>query len=158
MSQERRKSGEERRECLQRESFPTFRGPSAKNNSETTDESRLSEYTAPGSGHVQTPEISDGEQLPQEWELEEPADTNAPSEEDILQRLDRIEKRLDAFENTSYTFLLYAKQLTDRTVSFFEDIFGLSSNDLTQIHDRLGINYNNKGDYPKAIRSKSWLN
>lgn len=128
-------------------------GSSVKGNSETTEGSHLSEYTASGSVNAQTPEISGGEQLPQEWELEEPADTDTPSEEDILQRLDRIEKRLDAFENTSYTFLLYAKQLTDRTVSFFEDIFGLSSDDLTQIHDRLGINYNNKGDYPKAIEA-----
>lgn len=94
-----------------------------------------------------------GERLPQEWELIETSNEDAIDEEDILQRLDRIEKRLDAFENTSYTFLLYAKQLTDRTVSFFEDIFGLSSGDLAQIHDRLGVNFNNKGDYPKAIEA-----
>ena len=67
-------------------------------------------------------QVPTGERLPQEWDLD--ADTReVPAEEDILQRLERIEKRLDAFENTSYTFLLYAKQLTDRTVSFFEDIF-----------------------------------
>ena len=93
------------------------------------------------------------ELLPQEWEIEESGTSDAPAEEDILQRLDRLEKRLDAFENTTYTFLLYAKQLTDRTVSFFEDIFGLSSGDLAQIHDRLGVNYNNKGDYPKAVEA-----
>ncbi len=112
----------------------------------------ISEYTRSHleSEATQTPQT--GELLPQEWELIE-TDENAIPEEDILQRLDRIEKRLDAFENTSYTFLLYAKQLTDRTVSFFEDIFGLSSGDLSQIHDRLGINYNNKGDYPKAIEA-----
>ena len=95
----------------------------------------------------------EGEQLIQEWDIEEPLDTDALSGDDILARLDRLEKRLDSFENTCYTFLLYAKQLTDRTVSFFEDIFGLSGGDLTQIHDRLGVNYNNKGDYPKAIEA-----
>ena len=93
-----------------------------------------------------------GERLPQEWEIDNSLSSEKmPTEEDIFQRLDRIEKRLDAFENTCYTFLLYTKQLTDRTVSFFEDIFGLSSGDLAQIHDRLGINYNNKGDYLKAV-------
>lgn len=99
------------------------------------------------------PEAGAGkEQLAQEWEIEESVPEPA-SEEDILQRLDRIEKRLDAFENTAYTFLLYAKQLTDRTASFFEDIFGLSRDDIAQIHDRLGVNYNNKGDYPRAIEA-----
>ena len=93
------------------------------------------------------------ERLPQEWEIEEPVAADAPSEEDIIQRLDRLERRLDAFENTSYTFLLYAKQLTDRTVSFFEDIFGLGREDLAQIHDRLGVNYNNKENYPRAIEA-----
>ena len=92
------------------------------------------------------------EHLPQEWEIDD-AFTSEISEDDVLQRLDRIEKRLAAFENTCYTFLLYAKQLTDRTMSFYEDIFGLGNNDLAQIHDRLGINYNNKGDYPQAIEA-----
>ena len=128
-----------------------FFGPSATQESAANNDTPISEYTASGPGNTQLPLPSGGELLPQEWELEEPTDSDAPSEEDILQRLDRIEKRLDAFENTSYTFLLYAKQLTDRTVSFFEDIFGLNSDDLAQIHDRLGINYNNKSDYPKAI-------
>lgn len=91
------------------------------------------------------------EKLVQEWEIAESVDEGELYEDDILQRLDRMEKRLDAFENTCYTFLLYTKQLADRTVSFYEDIFGLSREDLAQIHDRLGINYNNKGDYPKAI-------
>ena len=123
----------------------------------------LSEYvgseggqTVPASAASNPPvagSAGDREQLVQEWDIEEPLDTDAPSEDDILARLDRIEKRLDAFENTCYTFLLYAKQLTDRTVSFFEDIFGLSGGDLAQIHDRLGVNYNNKGDYPKAIEA-----
>ena len=92
-----------------------------------------------------------GERLPQEWDLESGGDS--PSDDDILARLDRIERRLDAFESTCYTFLLYAKQLSDRTVSFFEDIFGLGREDLAQIHDRLGVNYNNKDDYPQAIAS-----
>jgi tetratricopeptide (TPR) repeat protein len=91
------------------------------------------------------------ETLPQEWEIEETSAQDATSEEDTIQRLERLEKRLDAFENTAYTFLLYAKQLTDRTATFFEDIFGLSQNDIAQIHDRLGVNFNNKGDFPKAI-------
>jgi tetratricopeptide (TPR) repeat protein len=91
------------------------------------------------------------EVLPQEWEIDEPSSQDSTAEEDVFQRLDRMEKRLDAFENTAYTFLLYAKQLTDRTASFFEDIFGLSQNDIAQIHDRLGVNFNNKGDFPKAI-------
>lgn len=126
-------------------------GPSQSGNAPQRDP--LSEYTRTqleSDAHNASPQ---GEQLPQEWDLIETDDEGAPDEEDILQRLDRIEKRLDAFENTSYTFLLYAKQLTDRTVSFFEDIFGLSSGDLAQIHDRLGVNYNNKGDYPKAIEA-----
>lgn len=93
------------------------------------------------------------EHLSHEWEIEEAGGPDAPPEEDLLQRLDRLEKRLDAFENTTYTFLLYAKQLTDRTVSFFENIFGLSNDDLAQIHDRMGVNYNNKGDYSKAVEA-----
>lgn len=130
-------------------------GPSQSGNTNTTPQQNdpLSEYTRTqieGEAESASPA---GDLLPQEWELIETDDNAIPEEEDILQRLDRIEKRLDAFENTSYTFLLYAKQLTDRTVSFFEDIFGLSSGDLAQIHDRLGINYNNKGDYPKAIEA-----
>ncbi|MDA0711269.1 MAG: tetratricopeptide repeat protein [bacterium] len=113
----------------------------------------LSEYTRaqlddPAAGQAQA-----GESLPQEWEIIENGANALPDEEDILQRLDRLEKRLDAFETTSYTFLLYAKQLTDRTVTFFEDIFGLSSGDLAQIHDRLGVNFNNKGDYPRAVEA-----
>ncbi len=91
--------------------------------------------------------------LPQEWDLIEPKAGAAASDEDLASRLDRLEHRLDAFESTCYTFLLYAKQLSDRTVSFFEDIFGLSRDDLAQIHDRLGVNANNKGDYPRAIES-----
>lgn len=90
--------------------------------------------------------------LPQEWDLNEAAGA-AVSDEDIAARLDRLEQRLDAFESTCYTFLLYAKQLSDRTVSFFEDIFGLGREDLAQIHDRLGVNANNKGDYARAIES-----
>ena len=109
------------------------------------------------SGTTQTSSATDQptpeRQLPQEWEIGELVSADAPSEENILQRLDRLEKRLDAFENTCYTFLLYAKQLTDRTASFFEDIFGLSQDDLAQVHDRLGVNYNNKGDYPRAIEA-----
>ncbi|MDA0745980.1 MAG: tetratricopeptide repeat protein [bacterium] len=116
----------------------------------------LNEYLGPEERAAGAPSGSQqpaggSEQLPQEWEIEESISEDAISEDDILQRLDRIEKRLDAFENTAYTFLLYAKQLTDRTASFFEDIFGLSRTDIAQIHDRLGVNYNNKGDYPRAI-------
>ena len=97
---------------------------------------------------------SDSKQtLPQEWDLNETTSGTAVSDEDLAARLDRLEQRLDAFESTCYTFLLYAKQLSDRTVSFFEDIFGLSRNDLAQIHDRLGVNANNKGDYARAIES-----
>lgn len=93
---------------------------------------------------------SDSKQtLPQEWDLNETTSGTAVSDEDLAARLDRLEQRLDAFESTCYTFLLYAKQLSDRTVSFFEDIFGLSRNDLAQIHDRLGVNANNKGDYAR---------
>jgi tetratricopeptide (TPR) repeat protein len=126
-------------------------GPSQSGNAETQKHDTLSEYTR---SHLDVGATTPaGDRLPQEWELIETDADAIPEEEDILQRLDRIEKRLDAFENTSYTFLLYAKQLTDRTVSFFEDIFGLSNGDLSQIHDRLGINYNNKGDYPKAIEA-----
>lgn len=128
--------------------------PKPSNGTETAEQKRdtISSYmhSQPNSDHATT---NQGERLPQEWELEDASSSEAPSEEDILQRLDRIEKRLDAFESTSYTFLLYAKQLTDRTVSFFEDIFGLSNSDLAQIHDRLGINFNNKSDYPKAIEA-----
>jgi tetratricopeptide (TPR) repeat protein len=91
--------------------------------------------------------------LPQEWDLEETPAIAAGSEEDLAARLERLEQRLDAFESTCYTFLLYAKQLSDRTVSFFEDIFGLGRDDLSQIHDRLGVNANNKGDYERAIES-----
>jgi tetratricopeptide (TPR) repeat protein len=94
-----------------------------------------------------------GEPLVHDWDIEEPAGPEVPLEDEIAQRLERLEKRLDSFENTCYTFLLYAKQLTDRTVSFFEDIFGLSQEDLAQIHDRLGVNYNNKGDHSKAIEA-----
>ena len=94
-----------------------------------------------------------GEPLVHDWDIEEPAASEVPLEEDIAERLERLEKRLNSFENTCYTFLLYAKQLTDRTVSFFEDIFGLSQEDLAQIHDRLGVNYNNRGDHPKAIEA-----
>jgi len=103
---------------------------------------------------VTTELTSDSKQtLPQEWDLNETTSGTAVSDEDLAARLDRLEQRLDAFESTCYTFLLYAKQLSDRTVSFFEDIFGLSRNDLAQIHDRLGVNANNKGDYPRAIES-----
>ena len=91
--------------------------------------------------------------LPQEWDLEETPVSVAGSDEAQAARLDRLEQRLDAFESTCYTFLLYAKQLSDRTVSFFEDIFGLGRDDLSQIHDRLGVNANNKGDYARAIES-----
>lgn len=90
--------------------------------------------------------------LTQEWDIED-GSGGAPADDDILARLERLEHRLDAFESTCYTFLLYAKQLSDRTVSFFEDIFGLGREDLAQIHDRLGVNYNNKGDYDQAIAS-----
>ena len=114
----------------------------------------LAEYMTPD----HTPEAAEagsrpavGERLTHEWEIEESTSSELPAEEDIQKRLDRIESRLDAFETTCYTFLLYAKQLTDRTASFFEDIFGLSSEDLAQIHDRLGVNYNNRGDYAGAI-------
>ncbi len=93
------------------------------------------------------------ERLLQEWEIEDSAEAGPPSEEDLLKRMEILETRLDAFETTCYTFLLYAKQLTDRTVSFFEDIFGLGQDDLAQIHDRLGVNYNNKGDYEKAVEA-----
>jgi tetratricopeptide (TPR) repeat protein len=108
-----------------------------------------SEGVAASAHSAQRP--SEGEKLTHEWEIDEPSSGDLPSEDDIQSRLDRIESRLDAFETTCYTFLLYAKQLTDRTASFFEDIFGLSSDDLAQIHDRLGVNYNNKGDYASAI-------
>jgi tetratricopeptide (TPR) repeat protein len=93
------------------------------------------------------------EALPQEWDTEEAAASADPVDEDILSRLDRLETRLDAFESTCYSFLLYANQLSERTVSFFEDIFGLGREDLARIHDRLGINYNNKGDFGRAIES-----
>lgn len=97
---------------------------------------------------------SDSKQaLPQEWDLDESTSGSAVSDDDIIARLDRLEQRLDSFESTCYTFLLYAKQLSDRTVSFFEDIFGLGREDLAQIHDRLGVNANNKGDYERAIES-----
>jgi tetratricopeptide (TPR) repeat protein len=91
--------------------------------------------------------------LPQEWDLDGSSNGAGTADEDLAARLDRLEQRLDAFESTCYTFLLYAKQLSDRTVSFFEDIFGLSREDLSQIHDRLGVNANNKGDYDRAIES-----
>ncbi len=68
-------------------------------------------------------------------------------------RLDRLERRISDFENTCYSFLLHAKQLSDRAVSFYEDVFGLSREDLAYIHDRLGINHNNSGDYEKAVES-----
>ena len=119
---------------------------------ETLDEYMGSEQgQATSTGATTSASSGAREALPQEWEIEEPASPDAASEEDVIQRLDKLEKRLDAFENTAYTFLLYAKQLTDRTASFFEDIFGLSQNDIAQIHDRLGVNFNNKGDFPKAI-------
>jgi len=96
---------------------------------------------------------SSKEKLLQEWEIEERPGENLGADDDIVQRLERLERRLDVFESTCYTFLLYAKQLSDRTVSFYEDIFGLSTDDLAQIHDRLGINYNNKGDYTRAVEA-----
>jgi tetratricopeptide (TPR) repeat protein len=128
-----------------------FFGPSQSGNEETQVHDPLSEYTRTPLESRVAPSAKD--HLPQEWELIEPDEGAVAGDEDIQQRLDRIERRLDAFENTSYTFSLYAKQLTDRTVTFFEDIFGLSDGDLSQIHDRLGVNYNNKGDYPKAIEA-----
>jgi len=107
----------------------------------------------PGGSRSVTELTSDNKQaLPQEWDLDE-STSDGVSEEDLVARLDRLEQRLDAFESTCYTFLLYAKQLSDRTVSFFEDIFGLGREDLAHIHDRLGVNANNKGDYARAIES-----
>ena len=97
---------------------------------------------------------SDPERLAPEWEVESAgSEESGSSDADILRRLENIEKRLEGFESTCYSFLLYAKQLTDRTVSFFEDIFGLSSDDLAQIHDRLGVNFNNRGSYTEAIQA-----
>ena len=108
----------------------------------------------PGGSRSVTELTPDNKQaLPQEWDLDESTSESGVSEDDVLARLDRLEQRLDAFETTCYTFLLYAKQLSDRTVSFFEDIFGLGREDLSQIHDRLGVNANNKGDYARAIES-----
>ena len=51
-----------------------------------------------------------GERLTPEWEIAETGSADVASEEDVLQRLDRLEQRLDAFENTCYSFLLYANQ------------------------------------------------
>jgi len=107
-----------------------------------------------GSRSVATELTSHSKQsLPQEWDLDEASNGADTTDEDLAARLDRLEQRLDAFESTCYTFLLYAKQLSDRTVSFFEDIFGLGREDLSQIHNRLGVNANNKGDYARAIES-----
>jgi tetratricopeptide (TPR) repeat protein len=118
----------------------------------------LDEYTnSAGTQAAETGEKRDqegaGSSLQQEWELEEGGIEETLYGDDVLARLDRLEKRLDAFENTAYSFLLYAKQLTDRTASFFEDVFGLGQEDIAQIHDRLGVNHNNKGDYPRAIEA-----
>jgi tetratricopeptide (TPR) repeat protein len=122
----------------------------------------LDEYTgSTGAQAVETGEKRErgaqgeiaGSSLQQEWELEEDGVDEAPYGDDVLARLERMEKRLDAFESTAYSFLLYAKQLTDRTASFFEDVFGLGQEDIAQIHDRLGVNHNNKGDYPRAIEA-----
>jgi len=109
----------------------------------------------PGGSRSVTTELTPHKKqsLPQAWDLDEGSTGTGNSDEDLAARLDRLEQRLDAFESTCYTFLLYAKQLSDRTVSFFEDIFGLSREDLAQIHDRLGVNANNKGDYARAIES-----
>ncbi len=155
-------SGEQKRNKSLVPPSPSVTRPGEKSENRTIE--TLSEYmgseggqaassTPPGTSQPSIAANQPAAQLPQEWEIEEPVSAGAPSEEDIIQRLDRLERRLDAFENTCYTFLLYAKQLTDRTASFFEDIFGLSQDDLAQIHDRLGVNYNNKGDYPRAIEA-----
>jgi len=100
-----------------------------------------------------TPGAEKGSLLPQQWDIEEGRMEDAAYTDDVLARLDRLEKRLDAFENTAYSFLLYAQQLTDRTASFFEDVFGLGREDIAQIHDRLGVNYNNKGDYARSVEA-----
>ena len=118
---------------------------------EALDEYKAGKGEKPAGREVEGPQ--GGGILPQEWEIEEKGPGPALGDDEILVRLDRLEKRLDAFENTAYSFLLYAKQLADRTASFFEDVFGLSSDDIAQIHDRLGVNYNNKGDYPRAIEA-----
>ena len=118
---------------------------------ETVSEYVRSPGEAPDASRDHAP--SSKEKLLQEWEIEEQPGEGLLADDDVMHRLERIEKRLDVFENTCYTFLLYAKQLSDRTVSFYEDIFGLSKDDLAQIHDRLGINYNNRGDFPKAVEA-----
>ena len=123
-------------------------------NTSTANAPAASTQNKPGGSRRVTELTSDSKQaLPQEWDLDESTSGSAGSDDDLAARLDRLEQRLDAFESTCYTFLLYAKQLSDRTVSFFEDIFGLSREDLAQIHDRLGVNANNKGDYARAIES-----
>jgi hypothetical protein len=122
-------------------------------NTSTANAPAASTENQPGGSRSVTELTSDSKQvLPQEWDLDESTSGSAVSDDDLVARLDRLEQRLDAFESTCYTFLLYAKQLSDRTVSFFEDIFGLSREDLAQIHDRLGVNANNKGDYCPSDR------
>ncbi len=123
-------------------------------NTNTASDVAVSTEHQPGGSRSVTEQTSDSKQaLPQEWDLDESTSESGISEEDLAARLDRLEQRLDSFESTCYTFLLYAKQLSDRTVSFFDDIFGLGRQDLAQIHDRLGVNANNKGDYNRAIES-----
>lgn len=115
-------------------------------------------HETPSPGPVERDEeIGSREILADEWEAEEERLRDDEAETRRLKliemRLDRLERRISDFENTCYSFLLHAKRLSDRAVSFYEDVFGLSREDLAHIHDRLGINHNNNGDYEKAIES-----
>lgn len=105
----------------------------------------------------QEEDVGAKEVLSDEWETEAESLRDDEAETRRLKlielRLDRLERRISDFENTCYSFLLHAKRLSDRAVSFYEDVFGLSREDLAHIHDRLGINYNNNGHYEKAIES-----
>ena len=100
-------------------------------------------------------ETAHREVLVDEWQAEEESLRDDEAETRRLKliemRLERLEHRINDFENTCYSFLLHAKRLSDRAVSFYEDVFGLSREDLAHIHDRLGINHNNSGNYEKAV-------
>jgi tetratricopeptide (TPR) repeat protein len=103
------------------------------------DESGSREYLADESDHEEQ-ELHDDEVQTRRLKL-------------IEMRLERLERRIGDFENTCYSFLLHAKRLSDRAISFYEDVFGLSREDLAHIHERLGINFNNSGQYDKAVDS-----
>ena len=168
MNQEQRPTGPKRKRKERLFIPPPAVGLKGRPSTESTRSSVLKEYASPDeeipsktgqeTGEPAA-EKSPKETLTEDWGAREETWQGDEGEgrrlKNVEARLDRLEHRISDFENTCYSFLLHAKRLSDRAVSFYEDVFGLSKEDLAYIHDRLGINYNNNGEYEKAIESFS---